>query len=232
MSDQCLNPSNVQLDSKERCSFFGEGRGQCLKPAYHVLSVQPQHRHHTCEEDGRLLEVAKTGLAAARQQWREYEQRTSETQMAPMTTADMREIFSPLPPNEAALLREYGVGDSNEALETGSHPDPAKRCQHNPTVPGCTLTTNGLAAVKCAVCLESWDIPELNGSSETQVHPCPFPHLDGMSVDGKQLGPDVFGIGTVSWHSATGDWRCLANVSGMLCSVVVRVTVPNGDSNT
>lgn len=58
---------NAQRPSKERCNFFGEGRGQCLKPAYHILAVQKQQRYHTCEEDGRLLDVALTGLAAVRE---------------------------------------------------------------------------------------------------------------------------------------------------------------------
>jgi hypothetical protein len=66
-SDNAPRPSN------ERCNFFGEGRGQCLKPAYHILAVQKQQRYHTCEEDGRLLDVALTGLAAVREAERRRE---------------------------------------------------------------------------------------------------------------------------------------------------------------
>ena len=59
---------------------------------------------------------------------------------------------------------------------------------------------------------------------ETVAKPCPVPAADGMSVDGKQLAPDVLGVGTVSWHPETQDWRCLANVSGCLCVVQVCVS--------
>ena len=56
---------------------------------------------------------------------------------------------------------------------------------------------------------------------------CPYPQADGYSVDGKEIGPHVWGIGTVSWHPETGDWRCLANIHGALCVVQVRVRLPS-----
>jgi hypothetical protein len=38
----------------------------------------------------------------------------NDTAARPMTTADVSRIFAPLPPDEAAALREYGVDDSTD----------------------------------------------------------------------------------------------------------------------
>jgi hypothetical protein len=54
-----------------RCGWFGEGRGQCLFTEGH-------EGHHTCEEDGRLLELAKTGLAAVIERQRQLDAHGSD----------------------------------------------------------------------------------------------------------------------------------------------------------
>lgn len=54
-----------------RCGWFGEGRGQCLLNEGHETHIQT--RHHVCEQDGRLLDVALTGLAAVREAERRSE---------------------------------------------------------------------------------------------------------------------------------------------------------------
>lgn len=48
------------LTSNQRCGWFGEGRGQCLFSDGHK-------GHHTCEQDGWLLERATLGLQAVRE---------------------------------------------------------------------------------------------------------------------------------------------------------------------
>lgn len=60
-------PMNERSEGKEwRCGWFGEGRGQCL--------LCETHRgDHTCEEDGRLLRVAQTGLAAVAERQRQLD---------------------------------------------------------------------------------------------------------------------------------------------------------------
>lgn len=57
---------------ERRCGWFGEGRGQCLLNEGHESHLQT--RHHTCSQDGRLLDVALTGLAAVREAQRRSEQ--------------------------------------------------------------------------------------------------------------------------------------------------------------
>jgi hypothetical protein len=52
---------------------------------------------------------------------------------------------------------------------------------------------------------------------------CPFPEVDGISVEGRELGPDVFGIGNIQWHPEMARWQCLANVNGCLCLIELRV---------
>lgn len=54
-----------------RCGWFGEGRGHCLLDERHETHIQT--RHHVCEQDGRLLDVALTGLAAVREAQRRSE---------------------------------------------------------------------------------------------------------------------------------------------------------------
>lgn len=54
-----------------RCGWFGEGRGQCLLEEGHETHIQT--RHHVCEQDGRLLDVALTGLAAVHEAERRSE---------------------------------------------------------------------------------------------------------------------------------------------------------------
>lgn len=54
------------------CCWFGEGRGQCL--------LRDGHKgDHTCEEDGRLLRVAQTGLAAAAERQRQLDCQPAST---------------------------------------------------------------------------------------------------------------------------------------------------------
>lgn len=59
-----------------RCGWFGEGRGQCLLDEGHEAHLQT--RHHTCEQDGRMLDVALTGLAAVREAERRSEKANEE----------------------------------------------------------------------------------------------------------------------------------------------------------
>jgi hypothetical protein len=42
--------------------------------------------------------------------------RTPETSKPPMTSADVAKVFAPLPPDEAAALREYGVDDGSTEM--------------------------------------------------------------------------------------------------------------------
>jgi len=60
--------SRVETTGRQRCGWFGEGRGQCLLWEGH------KETDHTCEQDGRQLRIALTGLAAVR----EMEQRRAE----------------------------------------------------------------------------------------------------------------------------------------------------------
>lgn len=65
-----------QDETSRRCGWFGEGRGQCLLQEGH--ETHPQTRHHTCEQDGRLLDVTRTGLAAVAEAQRCSEKATGE----------------------------------------------------------------------------------------------------------------------------------------------------------
>ena len=45
-----------------------------------------------------------------------------------------------------------------------------------------------------------------------------------MECDGKELKPGVTLIGTPSYNEEAKEWRCLANVDGMLCVVALTLT--------
>ena len=47
---------------------------------------------------------------------------------------------------------------------------------------------------------------------------------DLMECDGKELKPGVTLIGTPSYNEEAKEWRCLANVDGMLCVVALTLT--------
>lgn len=61
------------------------------------------------------------------------------------------------------------------------------------------------------------------------VQRCPIPEMDGFDVQGRELSPGIWGIGTVSWHPASGSWRALADVNGALCVITLKVTRPEPD---
>lgn len=63
-----------------------------------------------------------------------------------------------------------------------------------------------------------------------QLSECPFPELDGLSVQNKVLSSknNVTGIGNMSWNPHHRRWQCLANVSGMLCLVELSVRGTDG----
>lgn len=53
---------------------------------------------------------------------------------------------------------------------------------------------------------------------------CSKPELIGRSVQDKDLGNGVYGIGSLAWNEKLGEFVCLADVDGRLCLVQVKVT--------
>ena len=53
----------------------------------------------------------------------------------------------------------------------------------------------------------------------------PMPEMDGMNIDGRQIGPATFAIGALHWNGF--EWTCLADHYGMLCLVSVTVKKEN-----
>ena len=52
----------------------------------------------------------------------------------------------------------------------------------------------------------------------------PMPELEGLDIDGREIGPSIFAIGNLRWQDDPGQWVCLADYRGALCLVSVKVT--------
>lgn len=66
-----------------------------------------------------------------------------------------------------------------------------------------------------------------------QLSECPFPELDGLSIQNRVLSStttSIVGIGNMSWNTHYKRWQCLANVNGMLCLVELDVCGIDKDS--
>lgn len=56
----------------------------------------------------------------------------------------------------------------------------------------------------------------------------PFANFDVNSYDGKEVAPGVFIIGAIAWNNKLQRWCALADVSGCLAVIELRVTIPDG----
>lgn len=63
-----------------------------------------------------------------------------------------------------------------------------------------------------------------HGNETGEPQPCPIPEANGFSIQGKEIGPGIWGVGNVSWHPESGDWRGMADINGALCVVTLKVT--------
>jgi hypothetical protein len=52
---------------------------------------------------------------------------------------------------------------------------------------------------------------------------------DLNKLDGIEIRPGVYLIGTPGYHKESGKWRCLANVGGALCLVELNIAVISED---